>query len=215
MMSFRLNFKLQWILLKITERIAKTLDICFRWNQKISKTKGNSFEQKIPPRHTYARYVKKQRQFLWTKTPPPPGIRTPDLSKNKGNSFEQKIPPGIRTPDLSTFTANLSKKIHAKNLKIFLKNFFLKKTCFWGTKKGFFFGGGGGNSQEKMFTSQKKASNIWRQFGILKNIHYCERLSLNPNHFSVSPTFFLSSSYFLDHVWRSFPIYNSKNVESC
>ena len=34
--------------------------------QKITKTKGNSFEQKI---------------------------LTPDLSKNKGNSFEQKIPP--------------------------------------------------------------------------------------------------------------------------
>ena len=81
--------------------------IALNFYQKISKTKGNSFEQKIPP----------------------PGIRTPDLSNNTAKSFEQ--PPGIRTPDLSkkqrfclTFTANLSKKIHAENLKIFLKKTF-------------------------------------------------------------------------------------------
>ena len=55
-----------------------------------------------------------------------------------------------------TFTANLSKKIHAKNLKIFFKKLFLKKTCFGGTENVGFFGGR--NSQEKMFRSQKKAS---------------------------------------------------------
>ena len=41
-----------------------------------------------------------------------------------------------------TFTANLSKKIHAKNLKIFFRKHFRKKTCFWSTKN-LSFGGGG------------------------------------------------------------------------
>ena len=40
-----------------------------------------------------------------------------------------------------TFTANLSKKIHAKNLKIFFKKFLLKKNLFLGYgKRGFFWG---------------------------------------------------------------------------
>ena len=54
--------------------------------------------------------------------------------------------------------SNLSKKIHTKNLKIFLKK------LVWGTKiVGFFFGGG--NFQGKMFRSQKKASFV---FGFLE-----------------------------------------------
>ena len=44
-----------------------------------------------------------------------------------------------------TFTANLSKKIHVKNLTIFLKNKFLKKNLFLGyEKRGFVFFLGGG-----------------------------------------------------------------------
>ena len=61
-----------------------------------------------------------------------------------------------------TFTANLSKKIHAKNLKIFYK-----KNLFLGCeKRGFFFGGGefsGKNVQVKkkrLIFSQKKISEL-------------------------------------------------------
>ena len=47
-----------------------------------------------------------------------------------------------------TFTANLSKKIHAKNLKIFFKKKFLQKKFVLGYEK----------RGEKMFRSAKKAS---------------------------------------------------------
>ena len=107
--------------------------------QKISNTKGNSFQQKIPPPRLCTSDLSKNKGNFFEQKIPPPSILTPDLSKNKGNSFEQKIsPPGIRTPDLSTFTANLSKKIHAKNLKIFFKKFFPKKNLFLGYEKKVF-----------------------------------------------------------------------------
>ena len=118
--------------------------IALNFYQKISKTKGNSFEQKIPP-----------------------GIRTPDLSKNKGNSFEQKIPPPAYVPQIcqKTKTIPLNKKSAAppayapqicrllllicqrkfmqKIWKFSLKKFFLKKNLFLGyEKRGFFLGGG-------------------------------------------------------------------------
>ena len=79
------------------------------------------------------------------------------ISKTKDNFFEQKIPPWHTYPDLSTFTANLSKKIHAKNLKIFFKKIFLKKNLFLVYEKRDFFLGGG-KFPGKMFRSQKKAA---------------------------------------------------------
>ena len=113
------------------------------------------------------------------KSPPPLQHTNPrSVKKTKVIPLNKKSPPGIRTPDLSTFAANLSKKMHAKNLKIFFKKFFLKKTCFGGTKKKhfFFFLGGGvisiGNSQEKVFRSQKKASLLQKK-NIDKQEIYC------------------------------------------
>ena len=97
----------------------------FRWRnclnlyQKISKNKGDSFEQKIPP--AYVPQICQKTKVIPLNKPPPPSRHT--------------------YPKSVDFTANLSKKIHAKNLKIFFKKLFLKKTCFWGTKKGVLGGG--------------------------------------------------------------------------
>ena len=95
------------------------------------------------------KFLKKTKQFLWKKSP---WICTKKSQKPKAIPLNKKSPPSIRTPDLSTFTANLSKKIHAKNLKIFLK-----KTCFWGTKKGVFFGEGGKIPRKKCLDHKKKS----------------------------------------------------------
>ena len=63
------------------------------------------------------------------------------FQKTKTIPLNKKSSPSIRPPDLSTFTTNLSKKIHAKNLKIFFKKIFLKKKLVFGVRKKGFFGG--------------------------------------------------------------------------
>ena len=59
-----------------------------------------------------------------------------------------------------SFTANLSKKIHAKNLKIFFKKQFSSKNLFLGYEKPCFFLGGGGIPRKKCLGHQKKRRMI-------------------------------------------------------
>ena len=101
--------------------------------QKISKTKGNSFEH----------------------LPPPPGIRTQICQKTKAIPLNKKSPPTYVPQICRLLLLICQRKFMQKIWKFSLKNFFLKKNLFWGHEKGFFLGG---NSQEKMFRSQKKAS---------------------------------------------------------
>ena len=90
-------------------------------------------EQKKNPRSW--NFVKNQRQFLWTKNPPPGLVpqHSQTFSKTKGNSFEQTILSPGQTCQ-----------------KIFMQKiwkFSLKKTYFLEYKKVWvFFGGGEGGS---------------------------------------------------------------------
>jgi hypothetical protein len=58
-----------------------------------------------------------------------------------------------------TFTANLSKKVHAENLKIFFKKNFLKKNLFWGYEKRWFWGEK--IPRKKCLDHKKKASTAY------------------------------------------------------
>ena len=95
---------------------------------KFLKNKKISLE-KLP--WIFTKKSQKPKAIPLNKKSPPPAYVPQTCQKNKGNSFEQKIPPAYvpwtckkKQRFCLTFTANLSKKIHAKNLKIFFKKIF-------------------------------------------------------------------------------------------
>ena len=108
--------------------------------------------------------------FFWPEQlPPPPPKENPKISQKQKISLEKlpwicTTPPPHPTPRHTyprffkkqrsphSSHSSLSKKIHAKNLKIFIKKF-IEKNLFWGYEKRGFLGE---NSQEKIFRSKKK-----------------------------------------------------------
>ena len=59
-----------------------------------------------------------------------------------------------------TCSTNLSKKIHAKDLKIFFKKIFLKKKLVFGVRKKGFFEGGGEIPRKKCLDHKKKRHQV-------------------------------------------------------
>ena len=141
-------------------------------HQKKSKAKGNCFEHPLPPAYV-PQICQKTKVIPLRLRYTAPETEGCDPSVNRflqvylyfvGMTTKPFKPARHRTKTISvfitlygfclTFTANLSKKIHAKNLKIFFKKLFLQKNLFLGYEKRGILGEG--KFQEKMFSSKKK-----------------------------------------------------------